>query len=274
MKQENRISVVLPVYEKDVPTFFKEAVDSMLCQTLPPDELIIVVDGKINSELNSLVLQYSKLEIINVVRIDNKLGLANALNVAISGAKYPLIARMDADDISTPDRLEKQVDYLINNHLDIVGGQIIEFGSDVLNVISRRIVPQNHDEIIRVMKIRSPFSHPTVIFKKQVFDSISGYDVNMFPEDYDFFVRAYKAKFRLGNVKDHVLWFRLGENVDSVLRRRHGLNYVKNEFKLYVKFLNIGFYSVGDFLKAVFLKIPLRLIPFRLFKFLYFKYTR
>jgi hypothetical protein len=118
---------------------------------------------------------------------------------------------MDSDDICFKDRFEKQVEFIVKEDLDIVGGQIIEFGIDIQDIISERKVPVKHKEMVRFMKLRSPFSHPTIMFKKEVFTSLEGYDTVIFPEDYDFFVRP-KKDLKFGNVNQNILWFRLGED--------------------------------------------------------------
>lgn len=270
-----KISVVLAVYIKDNLVFLKESIQSLLDQTFQASEIIIVVDGIINEDV-TIYLDYLAIndDLFNVIKLPENKGLANALNIGVKAAKYNLIARMDADDICFPDRFEKQVKYINKESLDIVGGQIIEFGKDINDVISERNVPLLHNDIVSFLKFRSPFSHPTILFTKNVFNSVNGYSVTIFPEDYDFFVRAFLGGFKFGNIEDNVLWFRLGANYSDAIKRRWGLKYAINEFKLYVHFLILGFYNFKDFLKAVLFKIPLRVTPFFIYKYLYFNVLR
>ena len=100
------------------------------------------------------------------------------------------------------------------------------------------------------------------------------YDTRIFPEDYDFFVRAYLAGFKFGNVKETLLYFRLGDNLSEAIKRRWGFKYAINEFKLYRNFFRLGFYNYKDYLKVLIFKIPLRIIPFRLYSYIYFKFSR
>ena len=264
----------MSVYKNDNASFFKEAIESVLKQTYPPSEIIIVIDGEVSKDVESLLFCYENNTLFNIIRLPKNRGLANALNVGIKRAQYSLIARMDSDDICFEDRFKKQLNAINEFDLDIVGGQIIEFGTDINEIISRRVVPSEHSEMIKLLKFRSPFSHPTIIFKKEVFDVLNGYDSTVFPEDYDFFVRAYLEKFKFGNVSDDVLWFRLGENKSDAIKRRWGLSYAKNELNLYRKFLKIDFFNYYDFIKVVFLKIPIRLLPFFMFRFIYYKMAR
>ncbi|AQS95116.1 hypothetical protein BXQ17_13975 [Polaribacter sp. BM10] len=270
----HKFTVVMSVYINDTDSNLRESVDSLLNQTLIPSQIIIVVDGVINNELEKSLQFYSNNSLINIFYLPENKGLANALNYGISKARYSIIARMDADDLSFPDRFENQLSYMFHHKLDVVGGQIVEFGNDIKDIIATRNVPLSHNEISEFMKTRSPFSHPTVIFKKDVFDTIGGYDSKIFPEDYDFFVRAYLSNFKLGNFPDNVLWFRIGNNKKEALKRRRGFKYARNEVKLYFKFYKIGFYNLYEFLKVCLLKIPLRIIPFPIFYFLYFKFFR
>ena len=171
MNDNFKISVVMAVYKNDNHLFFKQAVNSLLNQTYMPSEIIIVVDGTVNKKINNVINQLSLNNLIKIIKLPINKGLANALNIGISSSKYDLIARMDADDICFVDRFEKQVKFLTNENLDLVGGQIIEFGNNFNDIISERKVPITHQEIIRFMKFRSPFNHPTILFKKKVFDS-------------------------------------------------------------------------------------------------------
>lgn len=269
-----QVSVVMAVYKNDNSLFFEESIKSLLIQTCLPNEIIIVIDGFVSSEINTVLHKYHDNKLFSFIRLSENKGLANALNVGVESAKNDFIARMDADDICFHDRLEKQINFMIEENLDIVGGQIIEFGKNVKDIISERKVPLNHNDMIKFLKLRSPFSHPTVLFKKCVFNSLGGYSLKVFPEDYDFFVRAYQKGFKFGNLNENVLWFRLGYNYSETIKRRWGIKYAKNEYNLYTHFFNIGFYDVSDFLKAVALKLPIRLLPFFLYKFIYFKILR
>lgn len=270
-------SVLITVYYKEKPSFFRQSLNSItIDQSIMPSEIVIVKDGPLTKELDSLINEFDKKYsgLFNIISLEKNMKQGYAANIGGRNCKYNLIARMDADDISFPDRFQQQIKYLIEKNLDIVGGQIAEFEEDKGKVVSERIVPENHTDIVKMMKYRMPFSNPTVIFKKEVFDGVNGYDPKAIPEDYDFFVRAYQKGYRFGNVPFNVLWFRLGGDKDQTLKRRHGVEYAKNEFKMYKKFWKIGYYSLFDFIKIVLIKIPIRLLPFKVFRYLYFNLFR
>ena len=269
-------SVLMAVYYKESPEFLKQSLASVINQTLLPEEIVLVKDGQLTNELddviNSFEMKYPN--IFTVITLSLNTGLANALNEGMKKARNSIIARMDSDDICMSERFEIQINYLVNNNLDIVGGQIIEFSKNIEDIVSVRKVPVSHAEIVEFMKFRSPFSHPTIVFKKKSFELLGGYDNTIFPEDYDFFVRAYLAGFKFGNVKENVLYFRLGQNLSEAIKRRWGMKYAFNELKLYIRFLKLGFFNYFDFFKVLVLKIPLRIIPFKLYSYIYFKFSR
>lgn len=275
-KKKFEISVLMSVYNKERPDFLKRSIESLLNQTLTPNEIVLVKDGELTEALDAVIHDYEIKypHIFNIVSLFKNSGLANALNEGMKVVRNPIVARMDSDDICFENRLEIQLNYLIDNSLDIVGGQIVEFSNDIEDVVSIREVPLFHQDIVKFMKFRSPFSHPTIICKKEVFTSLEGYDIHIFPEDYDFFVRAYLAGFKFGNVKENVLYFRLGENLSEAIKRRWGVKYALNEIKLYDKFLKNGFFNYFEFLKAIILKVPLRIIPFKIYSYIYFKFSR
>ncbi len=269
MDTDLRISVVMAIYKNDKIEFLKQAIYSVLNQTKSADEFLIIVDGFICDIVKKYLQGLQKdVNLIKVIYLDENKGLANALNVGVNASFGDLIFRMDADDICFSERFERQYNYIIENELDIVGSQTIEFSNDISEVVSKRKVPLHHDEIVEFMRFRSPFSHPSIVFRKSIFNKINGYDCSVFPEDYDFFVRAFLASAKFGNMEKAYLWFRLGDK-NQMLKRRHGFKYAMDEIKLYKRFYKIGFYTLSDFLKNFMVKIPLRILPFRFFVFLY-----
>jgi glycosyltransferase involved in cell wall biosynthesis len=272
-----KYSVVMAVYINDISDEFRTSVNSLLCQTYLPSEIVIVVDGVVKQDILIVLDECKKNPLFNIIKLSENNGLSNALNIGVMNSKFDIIARMDADDICICDRFEKQIKYLLNFNLDIVGGQIIEFKTNFQEPFSRRIVPLDHDAIVRFMKYKSPFSHPAIIFRKNVLEALNGYSLTFKGsafQDYDFFVRAYLKGYKFGNIKDDVLYYRLGSNFKAMTRRRWGIAYSKTELNVYWNFYKYKFYSRSDLIINVLLKIPLRLLPFPLFHFIYFKLGR
>lgn len=268
----------MSVYAKDNPFYLDRAIKSITFdQIKKPIEIVIVVDGPVGSDIKFVLENWKKnldKNVLKLVYSPKNSGLAASLNLGFKYCTSEFVARMDSDDVSMPNRFVDQYDYMINNSVDIIGGQIVEFGSNIEDVISIRKLPIFHDDLVKFMKFRSPFSHPSIMFRRKVFINIGGYDTRYFPEDYEFFVRAYMAGFIFRNLDSNVLWFRLGDNYDEALKRRWGLEYFKCEFALYIHFYRIEYFSLIHLFKVLILKLPLRLLPFRLFKYIYFKIFR
>src|SRR5574344_3060468 len=122
-------SILLAVYYKDNASWFKQSIESMLTQTVKSNDFVIVCDGPLTEDLNQILTSYSKepKNNINVVQLDKNRGLGNALNIGIQYCKNEIVVRMDSDDVSKPERCEKELNALISNEVDIVSSAIEEF---------------------------------------------------------------------------------------------------------------------------------------------------
>ncbi|HEM4895741.1 TPA: glycosyltransferase, partial [Streptococcus suis] len=119
------ISVLMSVYKNENPVFLAEAIESIIHQTRKPDEIVIIEDGPLTVELNEILekLQNEYKNLIFTYKIKNNIGLGLALKFGVEKCRYPLIARMDTDDIACKNRLELQEEaFLKDDKLDIIGG--------------------------------------------------------------------------------------------------------------------------------------------------------
>lgn len=220
-----KYSVLMSVYYKEKPEYFEKSIQSMLEQTVKPDEIVIVKDGKLTNELDSVIEKYfSKYtDLFTVISLEQNSGLGHALNEGLKKCRNELVARMDTDDISLSDRCEKQLrEFEKNKQLVICGGQICEFYGTTDNITSCRIVPSTPDEIRQFAKRRSPFNHPTVMYKKSKILSYNGYSENSRKEDLDLFLRMIFAGEPICNVCDVLLFYRAG--IDNLQRRKSWKN--------------------------------------------------
>ena len=160
-------SVLMSVYIKEKPEYLKEAITSILNQTVKTNDFVIVCDGPLTEGLNKVIADFvtTYSGLFNVYRLEHNMGLAKALNNGILQCKNEIIVRMDSDDVSMPDRVEKQMKAMKEKNADIVGSNIIEFVGDISNTGNMRVVPENNEEIIMFAKNRSPFNHPSVMYK-------------------------------------------------------------------------------------------------------------
>lgn len=223
-------SVVMSVYRNDRPTFVQRAVESIYdLQTRKPDEVVIVVDGPVPEELTTTIKEISNrtLGIFNVIWLPENKGLGNALRVGVENAKYDIIARMDSDDVSAPDRFEVQIAYMeANPDCDIVGGQITEFIDSESNIVGKREVPYRHDEILTWLKGRCPFNHVSVMMLRSRTIAVGNYMDWHFNEDYYLWIRMAEAGYHFANLPDTLVNVRVGKEMYA---RRGGWKYFKSE---------------------------------------------
>lgn len=234
-----KYSVLMSVYKNDKPEFLEMAVDSIINQSLAPNQIVMVIDGPIPDDLNNMVCKYEEDNILfTVIRLEKNGGLGNALNHGLKVCRNELVARMDSDDISFLDRCEKQVNYFINNpQTGILGAQINEFIGDIENVVSMRKVPTTLEGIRKFAKRRSPFNHPTVMFRKSVIEYLGGYPTLGRKEDLGLFIAAANRDIVLANLDEVLLYYRTNE--DNLQRRKNWIN-----CKEYIQVMH-GFYKDG-----------------------------
>ena len=225
-----KFSVSMCVYGGDNSEWFQTAVESILNQSLKPDEVVLVVDGPIPDELNEIVKIYERNPIFNVIRLEKNQGHGNARRMGLDNCKNELVAIMDADDISKSDRFEKQIEeFKKNQSLDIVGGNITEFIDDEKNIVAERVVPADDAEIKAYMKKRCPMNLVSVMFKKTSVESVGGFIDWYCEEDYYLWLRMALAEMRFANVSDILVNVRVGKDM---YKRRGGWKYYKSEAKL------------------------------------------
>lgn len=270
---ENKYSVLMTVYCKDNPDFFRLALESMVNQTVKPDEIVLVKDGKITQELQEVINDAQKVS-KNIVelQLEKNVGLGLALNAGIAICKNELIARMDSDDISLPQRCEKQLNVFNNNpDIDIVGCPVIEFSGNVVNVVGKRDVPLKNKEIHKYAKRRDPFNHPTVMYKKSKVQEVGGYGDYRKNQDTDLWIKMLSNGSKAENIEEHLLMFRFDENT---YKKRKSWTNTKLLIKIRKNAYKIGFSSLSDFIFVTGLQIAIFIMPINLQRFIYRKFLR
>jgi GT2 family glycosyltransferase len=198
----------MSIYKNDKLPYIKEALESLYNQTKKAD-IYLQLDGIVPQEIERFLdRELEQKKIAYLGKREQNIGLAGSLNELLEvvlerGYKY--IVRMDADDISVPDRLEKQVDFLEKHpHIQAVGGWIEEFNTDTKE---RQIVryAQTSEDIKANLVKRNPLAHVTICFRNTFFDTISCYDTTKLNEDYDLWIRAFKAGMELSCIPDVVV---------------------------------------------------------------------
>ena len=217
------------VYGKDDPEWFETAVESILNQTITPSEIVLVVDGPVPPELNDIITTYENNPLFNVIRFAENQGHGNARRAGLEACTNELVALMDADDISLPDRFEQQLTTFSENDIDIVGGNISEFIDAPDNVVAYRNVPTTDSEIKTYMKKRCPFNQVTVMFKKSAVQQVGGYIDWYCDEDYYLWIRMAQNNCKMRNTGTVLVNVRVG---NDMYNRRGGKKYFKSEAKL------------------------------------------
>lgn len=253
-------SVLMSVYYKEKPEYLKEAIDSILNQTVKTDDFVIVCDGPLTEGLDKVIADYVKTYsgLFTVYRLSRNMGLAKALNNGILQCKNELIARMDSDDISAPDRIEKQIVAINEKKTDIVGANIIEFVGNINNTGNSRIVPENNEDIITFAKKRSPFNHPTIMYKKSAVIAAGFYEDYRFFEDYNLWATMLNMGYKGYNIQENLLYMRGGE---EMYKRRGGFSYVGCIYRFKKHLKKIGFIGEKDFLVGVLGHAVVSIIP-------------
>ena len=249
-------SVLMSVYYKDNPQWLKEAVDSVMNNTIKPNEILIGIDGQIPQELEEKLQQLcNEYGQIKLAYFKENRGRGALLHDTLPMTNYPLVAIMDSDDICYSDRFEKQLSvFKQEKDLDILGAFIEEFDEDTKKIVSVRKVPLEEDDIKKYIKTRNPINQVTVMFKKECILKIGGYPSNMrVGEDYLLWVRAIVNNLKLKNLSDVLVKVRI--NSDMFARRggysfyKANKDFLKEMLKL--KIINYPFYLYNIYIRFV-----------------------
>lgn len=268
-----KFSVSMSVYGKDNPEHFKLAVESILNQTVAPDEIVLVVDGPVPDELGKEIKTFEKREDFNVIYLEKNVGHGEARRKGFENCKNELIALMDADDISVDTRFEKQLKkFAEDDSLDIVGGNIIEFAGTPDCQSGSRVVPSDDAGIKEYMKKRCPMNQVTVMFKRKAVEAAGGYIDWFCEEDYYLWIRMYLNGAVFANIDDVLVFVRTDEGMYS---RRGGWKYFKSEALLQKYMLNKKIIGFVRFAVNVTQRLILQvLMPDKIREFIFKKFAR
>lgn len=266
-------SVLLSLYIKEQPSSLIQSLNSLFSQTLLPTEIVLVKDGPLTKELDTIVSDYERCySILKVVALAQNQGLGRALNEGLKHCSYDLVARMDTDDIAKPNRFEKQV-RVFNEHpeIDICSAWIDEFEGDLTHIISTRKLPETHNEIARYAQVRCPINHPVVMFRKKAVLEAGGYQHFPLFEDYYLWIRMLVNGAKFYNIQESLLYFRFSP---AMFKRRGGWKYAMDELHFQSLLRQKKFISWSTYIKNVVIRLVTRLMPNRLRAFVYKKMLR
>lgn len=204
---ENLVTVILALNRVD--EYFDLAINSILSQTHKNIEILIVANGFSHQQIAEKIS--SKYKDPRIKIITTPIGqLSFALNLGIHSSKGAFIARMDADDISMPSRIEKQLNFIRENNADIVSSdaKIID---EKNNVIGEKVMKKNK-KIEDQLFYRNPIIHPSVLYKKDIIIKLRGYNSGFNSEDYDLWQRARREKIIFKNMSEKLIYYRVHTN--------------------------------------------------------------
>lgn len=254
-------SVLMSVYKRETATNLDLALKSIENQTVVPNEIVLVEDGPISSDLKAVIRKHQKMFGDNFKDIVSKRnrGLGHALRLGTKFVSTQWIARMDSDDISVPDRFEIQLNEVVQHpNLAVVGGQIKEFTGMPSNITGYRKVPTTEELLRQFIKWRSPFNHPSVLINKKALQDVGGYIAFGNLEDYYLWARFLAKRFHVKNVEQFLVKMRVDQ---GMYQRRGNLSNIKyfyqlRDFLYTHKLLNWQEKVYGDWLMTINILIP------------------
>ena len=224
------VSVIMgTLYRRNNIQLLKRAVDSILNQTFMNLEFIICDNGSSVEAMK--YLESIDDHRIKIVRQDNCLDLASKLNLCLKEARGKYIARMDDDDLSFPNRLEKEIIFLQKyTNIGFIGCNVslIQNGNEV----GKRVLPEY--PTVEDFYIVQPFIHPTLVFRKEVLKAVGGYSEDkdcILCEDYDLLLRIYKAGYKGANLQDVLFDYTIPLRTKDVRNMHHRINEMKTRYR-------------------------------------------
>lgn len=265
------ISVLMSVYKKEKPEYFKAALESMMNQTLQPDEIVVIKDGPLTTELEEVLaeaaekLQKSakddlakKTIALRTYQFEENVQLGRALRKGVELCQHDLVARMDTDDIACPERLQKQYDYLMAHpRVAALGGYMEEFCDD--NSFSNvKTMPTGLAELRSYARFRNPLNHMTVMFRREAILEAGNYRHYPFLEDYDLWGRVLAEGYQINNLPEVLVRARVG---NELYGRRGGFDYCKRYLKLRKEQHKLGITNWVEWMIACAITIAVTIIP-------------
>ena len=273
MTNKIKYSVLMSLYYKENPTYFRQALDSIIGQTIASDDIVLVEDGKLGYFLEDTVREYEeKYPQLHVIRFDKNRGLGYALNDGIKMCKNELVARMDTDDIAKPDRMEKQLKVMSEHpEYGMISSWIDEFFTDINHVTSVKKLPEFPNEVYAYAKKRCPVNHPTVMYRKSEVMAVDGYQTKYFPEDYFLWIKMLMNGCRVYNIQESLLWFRYDP---KTFARRGGWKYACDEVATQWNIYQLGFISLSQLMRNVAIRFTVRIVPNKIRSIFYQRFLR
>ncbi|GKS82325.1 glycosyl transferase [Ligilactobacillus pabuli] len=267
-----KYSGLMSVYKKEDPQLFEKALTSIINQTMPPAQMVLIEDGKLTTELLDIVekmqVRFEKNKIFfKIIRNEKNLGLGLSLKKGVESCSYSWIARFDSDDISVNYRMEESINYVCKNpNVKLLGSYIAEIEKDTNKVLDVRKVPKGNVEIKRIMGKRNPFNHMTVFFERETILKAGNYKDVPYFEDYYLWLRVLSRDIEAANIGKVLVKATVDANF---LNKRGGAQYLKKEFNFQSIIYKEKYISFPVFVFNILTRGMVRIFPKRALKYVY-----
>lgn len=258
--QPEQFSVLMSVWREDDPGWLEAAFRSVVHdQIRAPDDVVLVQDGPVPNAMADCItgLIHESPVATTLLALDANVGLGIALDQGMAACAHDIVARMDADDIALPQRFAIQVP-LVEQGADLVGSSLLEFGTDIDDIVGKRVPPLDPDEIVRYARFHQPFNHPTVVYRRSVVQAAGGYRHLALMEDYLLFAKMIDQGATVANVAEPLVLYRVGAGAYA---RRGGVELLKSEWRLQRQLRDLRFTSRGQFARNLVVRGSYRLVP-------------
>ena len=267
-------SILMSVYAKERPEWLREAVRSMLDQTVPPSEFVLVEDGPLTEGLYNAIEEFGSCNpgLFKIVSYPENKGLGYALREGVAACTKPVIARMDSDDLARANRMEVQLSLMVEKGLDMISSQVVEFIESPDEPVALTDLPVEHDSIVAYSKRRNPFRHPPMTFRRErVLEAGSYSSEFLYFEDWDLFNRMLAIGCRAENVREPLVAMRVSPDFYA---RRGGVAYLRYAWRFKFAQVHRGWFSVVDFAASFLPQAVVCLMPNALRSAVYTKLLR
>ena len=228
-----KVSVRMPVY-REKEGFVRQAIESILNQTLTDFQYIIILDDPDNDELKQVIHEYCKNDSrIHFIVNDRNMGCPLTKNKGILLSTTEYVAIMDADDVSYPDRLETQLKRMEKDEVDFLAGYVEVIDEEDTVLYRMDNLPVKHEDVVKKMRVNNCMPHPAWMLKKRSYLALDGYADIQGCEDYDLLLRAMNAGYKLGNCDRIILKYRLSQQSisrDNLYRQYLMMRYIQDKY--------------------------------------------
>ncbi len=248
MEHRPRIGIIMSVYNEK-PEWLCQAIESIINQTYEKFCLYIILDDPNNDRLRDIILNYRQ-RVKNLVFYENQtnLGLVKSLNKLLKFVAEPYIARMDADDIALPQRLEKEYEFLVKNNLDFVmsGADFLDEDGNITE--GAEIPPLMSKQLAECCKYGNVSIHSSWLLKKELYNKLEGYREYKYCEDYDFILRALQNGAQIGRLNEKLMQYRIRVNSLSsvyILEQDRKARYLRKAYRQNIDISSLDIYKIN-----------------------------